>query len=224
MHRTNDLCGGVRLYVTIHTSRPIPPNVGQISDACKLTASTTFIALQNPHESENMANTVILGSGIIGLSTAYYLLEHQPGSTIHLVESSPTLFASASGFAGGFLARDWFQPSVASLGALSYREHESVAEKEGGHEKWGYAKSVTVSYQPGARPAYGKDEDWLSAGSSRADAVDGRREKYHDGEIPPWLRRSSGDAVEVLDGHGGTAIVYGLFTFAVNSTIYVDYR
>ena len=164
-----------------------------------------------------MANTVILGSGIIGLSTAYYLLEHQPGSTIHLVESSPTLFASASGFAGGFLARDWFQPSVASLGALSYREHESVAEKEGGCEKWGYAKSVTVSYQPGTKPAHGKDEDWLSAGSSRADAVDERREKYHDGEIPPWLRRSSGDAIEVLDGDGGTAIVYGLFKFAVNS-------
>ena len=54
-------------------------------------------------------STVIIGSGIIGASIAYYLSEEssdtQP-SEIHLVESSPELFASASGYAGGFLARD----------------------------------------------------------------------------------------------------------------------
>jgi glycine/D-amino acid oxidase-like deaminating enzyme len=54
------------------------------------------------------ATTVILGSGIIGLSTAYYLSES--GNTdpkkIHLIDASPELFHCASGLAGGFLAAD----------------------------------------------------------------------------------------------------------------------
>lgn len=53
-------------------------------------------------------DTVILGAGIIGLSTAYFL--SQTGRTdprsIHLVDASEELFHCASGFAGGFLAAD----------------------------------------------------------------------------------------------------------------------
>jgi glycine/D-amino acid oxidase-like deaminating enzyme len=158
-----------------------------------------------------MTSTVILGSGIIGLSAAYYLSQHQPGSTIHLVDSSPELFASASGFAGGFVARDWFQGSVASLGALSFREHERVASEEGGYEKWGYAKTTTVSYQPGVRPRSrrkgGGRENWLEDGGSRAEVVDERSGEEGNGDVPPWLRRSKGDSLDVMDSEGGTAIV-----------------
>jgi glycine/D-amino acid oxidase-like deaminating enzyme len=67
-----------------------------------------------PHEFTMSANdssnttTIILGCGIIGLSTAYFLSES--GSTdpksIHLVDASPELFRCASGLAGGFLAAD----------------------------------------------------------------------------------------------------------------------
>lgn len=154
-----------------------------------------------------MATTVILGSGIIGVSTAYYLLQHQPASTIHLVDSSPELFASASGYAGGFLAKDWFSPSVAALGALSYAEHDKLAEKEDGRQNWGYAKSVTVSYSPGGRRKDGKKgEDWLLEGTSRAGLMDGRREGGI-GDVPAWLRREKGDDVSVVDASGGTAIV-----------------
>ena len=92
-----------------------------------------------------MAQTVINGSGIIGLSTAYHLSKHQPGPTIHLVDSSAELFASASGFAGGFLVKGWFESASAPLGRLSFEEHARLAEEAGGAEKWGYAKSVTVA-------------------------------------------------------------------------------
>lgn len=53
-------------------------------------------------------NTVILGAGIVGLSTAYFLSQtgNTAPSSIHLVDSSPQLFQCASGLAGGFLARD----------------------------------------------------------------------------------------------------------------------
>lgn len=52
--------------------------------------------------------TVIIGAGIIGLSTAYYLSRsgRTNAESIHLVDSSKELFHCASGFAGGFLAKD----------------------------------------------------------------------------------------------------------------------
>ena len=53
-------------------------------------------------------HTVILGSGIIGLSTAYFLSEsgHTDPQSIVLLDSSAELFHCASGFAGGFCAMD----------------------------------------------------------------------------------------------------------------------
>ncbi|KJZ74855.1 hypothetical protein HIM_05764 [Hirsutella minnesotensis 3608] len=153
-----------------------------------------------------MATTVILGSGIIGLSTAYYLSRHQPASSIHLVDSSSELFASASGFAGGFLAKDWFHPHSSELGALSFEAHRDLAEKHGGREKWGYSRTVTVSYEPrGRQPNGRRGEDWLLEGTSRVGLVRDKAEKH--GEVPSWLRRVEGDAVSVVDDGEGTAIV-----------------
>ncbi|UPL01426.1 hypothetical protein LCI18_012360 [Fusarium solani-melongenae] len=154
-----------------------------------------------------MATTVIVGSGIIGIATAYYLSEHQPGWSIHVVDASTELFASASGYAGGFVARDWFPPELASLGALSFEEHERLAKKYDGHEKWAYAKSVTVNYEPPRRKANGPGgEDWLREGGSRVDLVAEKRE-VEDGNSPPWLRRVKGDAVSVVDNAEGTAVL-----------------
>ena len=155
-----------------------------------------------------MTTTVILGSGIIGLATAYYLSEHQPGSSIHLVDSSTELFASASGYAGGFVAKDWFQSSVASLGELSFDEHEKLADQEGGREKWGYSKSVTINYDPRGEQPFGKSSrDWLIEGASRSELVRDRQKEGREENIPRWLRRVEGDHVSVVDADGGTAIV-----------------
>jgi glycine/D-amino acid oxidase-like deaminating enzyme len=55
-----------------------------------------------------MSGIVIIGAGIIGCSTAYYLSEstRTQAQRIHLVEISPELFHCASGLAGGFIAAD----------------------------------------------------------------------------------------------------------------------
>ncbi|GKT42524.1 putative oxidoreductase [Colletotrichum spaethianum] len=142
-----------------------------------------------------MSNTVILGSGIIGLSIAHYLADHQPGSTIHLVEASPELFASASGYAGGFLARDWFSPASAALGALSFDEHRKLAEEHNGREKWGWSTSTTFSHSAAPGKTSKGDADWLRDGGSRADVVE-----YGEapGDGPPWLRREHGDDVQII--------------------------
>lgn len=124
--------------------------------------------------------TVILGGGIIGLSTAYYLAQQNPTSTpsqsIHIVESSPALLESASGYAGGFLALDWFVPAVSDLGALSYRLHRELAEKHNGPRRWGYGGShvYSLSVQDVGFSGTGKKargEDWLLQGTSRAGLV-----------------------------------------------------
>ncbi|OBS19869.1 hypothetical protein FPOA_11594 [Fusarium poae] len=154
-----------------------------------------------------MASTVIVGGGIIGIATAFYLSEHQPGYTIHLVDSSAQLFVSASGYAGGFLARDWFHKDLASLGALSFDEHERLAEKHDGREKWMYAKSVTVNYElPRRKPKGFGGKDWLSEGGSRADLVEERGE-VKDRNSPPWLKRVKGDAFSLVDNGEGTAVL-----------------
>ncbi len=62
---------------------------------------TTFKLPTSPH-------TVILGSGVIGLSAAYFLCEsgNTEPESICLVDSSPELFYCASGLAAGFCAKD----------------------------------------------------------------------------------------------------------------------
>jgi len=155
-----------------------------------------------------MATTVILGSGIIGVSIAYYLSDHQPGSTIHLVEPSPELFASASGYAGGFLAEDWFSREVAALGRLSFAEHRRLAAREGGRERWGYAPSKSFSHAAALPGAKGKrGDDWLRTGTSRAEAAGESPSGGADGSSPGWLRRAEGDHLEVISEEATTAQV-----------------
>lgn len=131
-------------------------------------------------------STVIIGGGIIGLSTAYYLSLSRPvtaSSQIHILDSSAELLASASGFAGGFLALEWFSPPEAELGALSFRLHRQLAEEHGGQRRWGYAGSHAYSLSvddTGVKAKGGKVNaaDWLLEGTSRA--ITARPNSEHD--------------------------------------------
>ncbi|OHF03396.1 FAD dependent oxidoreductase superfamily [Colletotrichum orchidophilum] len=151
-----------------------------------------------------MSTTVIVGSGIIGLSIAYYLADHQPGSTIHLVDPSPELFASASGYAGGFLARDWFPLEYAALGVLSFDEHKKLAEENGGREKWGWSTSTAFSHSAAPVKKSKKDTDWLRDGGSRAEVIEAAESPTNG---PPWLRREHGDDVQLIGGSESTGQV-----------------
>ncbi|KAI9887667.1 MAG: hypothetical protein M1823_000531 [Watsoniomyces obsoletus] len=131
--------------------------------------------------------TVIIGAGIIGVSTAYCLSQSSRTSatSILLIESSPRLFASGSGYAAGFLAKDWFSAATAPLGALSFALHKELAERYNGREKWGYSPSTATSLQA-LRSSTLQDEDWLSEGASRSQlAVD--KQDTDSGDVPGWL-------------------------------------
>ena len=172
-----------------------------------------------------MTSTVIIGAGIIGCSTAYFLSQSPASdpSSIHLVEVSPQLFRCASGLAGGFLAKDCmrrttesqtnallkkgtgFAPSVAPLGALSFALHQQLAERFGGREKWGYSKSTGTSLSRDEESAAaGSGEDWLRDGSSRATAAKAAVQDKSGG-WPVWLTKDKGSNLEVISSEGSVA-------------------
>ncbi|KIW08295.1 uncharacterized protein PV09_01213 [Verruconis gallopava] len=153
------------------------------------------------------SNTIIVGSGIIGLSTAYYLSKSPStqAQSIHLVDSSQELFQCASGLAGGFLAADWFAPAASALGALSFKLHRELAEKHDGREKWGYSPSVSVSYaiSRSNKVKTVRSPNWVVDHASCATAA-GCPEPG-DGEGPTWLTRYEGDDLERLSKGTTTA-------------------
>ncbi|KAH7380665.1 FAD dependent oxidoreductase [Pyrenochaeta sp. MPI-SDFR-AT-0127] len=145
--------------------------------------------------------TVVLGAGIIGLCTAYYLSEsgNTDPKSIHLVDSSPELFRCASGLAG-------FAPSVSSLGALSFKLHADLAKAHSGRTTWGYSPSIGISLSQDSESAVsGSGEDWLESKASRAQVASHNRPWEEDQTGPAWLRRTEDGIMEVISRDGTTA-------------------
>ncbi|KAF5365324.1 hypothetical protein D9758_005419 [Tetrapyrgos nigripes] len=99
---------------------------------------TSSTAANKSHE------IVIIGGGIIGCSTAYYLSRHPSFSsqstsspiTIKLIEASKQGPAQgASGKAGGLIAK-WAYPK--ELVNISFAEHVKLAEEHNGKDRWGW--------------------------------------------------------------------------------------
>lgn len=91
-------------------------------------------------------NIVILGGGIAGVTTAYFLsvASNLPkGAKITIVENTG-IAAGASGYSGGFLAKDWHGNATASLAAMSYDLHAKLAKEFGGEKAWGYRTVDTL--------------------------------------------------------------------------------
>ncbi|KAL4739032.1 FAD dependent oxidoreductase [Aspergillus similis] len=152
--------------------------------------------------------TVILGGGIIGSSIAYYLSKQNPSgaSQIHIIESSNTLFSSASGYAAGFLAKDWFEPLLLPLGEYSFALHESLAAEHGGDKKWGYMKGTALSLgSTDAGSGGARGDDWLRSGTSRAETATTKPVVLDQG--PEWLTRQKATAIEKISEGGSVAQV-----------------
>lgn len=142
--------------------------------------------------------TVIVGAGIIGLSVAYYLSQSTKDD-IHLIEASPQLFSSASGYAAGFLARNWFSPPLAALGELSFDLHKQLAEQHNGYKRWGYRASSSSSLEETV--GAGNGADWLREGVSRSTVA--TRTAKDDGNGPTWLKNCG--SLDVMSDGNSTA-------------------
>ncbi|RGP66755.1 oxidoreductase tda3 [Fusarium longipes] len=97
---------------------------------------------------EGKRNIVVVGGGVIGSTTAYYLTRHPKFNkalhTITLLEAAPTVAAGASGKAGGLLAL-WAYPEC--LVPLSYRLHAELAAEHNGPQRWGYRQLGCGSFE-----------------------------------------------------------------------------
>ncbi|KAJ9622457.1 hypothetical protein H2203_006679 [Taxawa tesnikishii (nom. ined.)] len=87
---------------------------------------------------DEQKNIVVIGGGIIGCTSAYFLTHHPSYNPskhrVTLLEASK-IAGGASGKAGGLLAL-WAYPS--SIVPLSYRLHKELADEYDGAERWGY--------------------------------------------------------------------------------------
>lgn len=102
---------------------------------CLITLSQTIGMAQTDHR-----NIVIIGGGIIGCTTAYYLSRHpsySPSTTrITVLEASAHGVAQgASGKAGGLVAK-WAYPR--EIVDISFPEHVKLANEHNGKERWGW--------------------------------------------------------------------------------------
>ncbi|PYH48558.1 NAD(P)/FAD-dependent oxidoreductase [Aspergillus saccharolyticus JOP 1030-1] len=170
---------------------------------------------------------LILGGGIIGLSTAYYASQAEPTRHIQIIDSASALFQSASGFSGGFIAKDWFSPEVTSLADLSFRLHQQLADAHDGRRKWGYSASQAFGVTMDELDAQGRKtggkvrgEDWLLSGTSRAEVAKqfssiagGKKEPVEgDGRVdaqgnPTWMNQPADCVVEEISSEAGCAQV-----------------
>jgi glycine/D-amino acid oxidase-like deaminating enzyme len=94
-------------------------------------------------------HVVIVGAGVVGTTTAYYLAE-KFGITSTLIDPSGTIAPAASGKAGGFLALDWNDWSPAgTLARRSFQLHQQLADTIG-HDKIQYRRltCATISVHP----------------------------------------------------------------------------
>ncbi|QRW27436.1 FAD-dependent oxidoreductase [Rhizoctonia solani] len=106
----------------------------------------------------------IIGGGIIGASTAYYLSALSQDVEIHIVESV-SIAAASSGKAGGFLALDWHSNKTKLLAALSFKLHQELADAHDGTNRWGYRRTNTLQLEieEKRRNKSVPDAGWLSS-------------------------------------------------------------
>ncbi|KAJ8094381.1 hypothetical protein AAF712_005754 [Marasmius tenuissimus] len=98
--------------------------------------------------SASRRDIVIIGGGIIGCSTAYYLSRHPSFSsttTIKVIEASTHGVAQgASGKAGGLVAKWAYPPELVKV---SFPEHLKLAKEHNGKERWGFRFTQCGSWE-----------------------------------------------------------------------------
>ncbi|CAL5868581.1 uncharacterized protein PFLUO_LOCUS2808 [Penicillium psychrofluorescens] len=161
---------------------------------------------------------VVIGGGIIGCCTAYYLTRHPSYDPsrhkVTLLEASE-IAGGASGKAGGLLAQ-WAYPS--SIVPLSYRLHAELAKEHGGKDRWGYREVNCGQLVVRGRALNNKKTDGANTESLQKRSA-AALSKLKSAKIPQdldWVEPELLRAYESMSGPGETAQVHPyLFTTSI---------
>ena len=140
-------------------------------------------------KAEGKTHIIIVGAGIIGVCTAYYLPKHPYFSpeTHHItIIESKRVAGGASGKAGGLLAL-WAFPQ--QIVPLSFKLHEELAKEYNGEDEWGYRRLTTVSLEGNIQNLLNTDDD------SSSSLDDPKKDTQHEIKTssPPPKTESSDD-------------------------------
>ncbi|BGP21970.1 FAD dependent oxidoreductase [Rhodotorula toruloides] len=148
-------------------------------------------------------HVVIIGSGIVGLCTAYYTLSLSSTARVLLLESSPSrsVAGGASSYAGGFIAcgLSWHEPPSQALARLSWDCHRQLSDALRGESKWGYRECGAVGLAVGGTDESRSKYRTLPGGKGK-EVVKAVKERLPPGQ---WI---AGEREE-LDTVGGVAQV-----------------
>ncbi len=150
----------------------------------------------------------MIGAGIIGVCTAYYITRHPNFSPydhhITILESK-RVAGGASGRAGGLLAL-WAFPQ--QIVPLSFQLHQELADEYNGGDEWGYRRLTTVSVEGNIQKIIPNTE------SSHADSI---RKNSRITKSPPkvllpkdldWIQSDIVNGWSSLGGKDSTAQVH----------------
>ncbi|KAJ5100474.1 hypothetical protein N7456_006526 [Penicillium angulare] len=168
--------------------------------------------------SEDRREIVIIGGGIIGCCSAYFLTRHPSYDAsrhkITLLEASD-IAGGASGKAGGLLAQ-WAYPS--NLVDLSFSLHQQLAKEHDGKSRWGYRETNCGQVVVKGRTLSDKKEEQSGDGNheslqKRSAAAVSNLKAARIPEDLDWIEPSLLRAYESMSGPGETAQVHPyLFT------------
>jgi glycine/D-amino acid oxidase-like deaminating enzyme len=111
----------------------------------------------NQHQGKK--HIIIVGAGIIGVCTAYYIVNHPKYDPKHYhitILESKRVAGGASGKAGGLLAL-WAFPQ--QLVPLSFELHQQLSDKYNGEHEWNYRRLTTVSLEGDLSHLKNADDD-----------------------------------------------------------------
>ncbi|EGV64089.1 hypothetical protein CANTEDRAFT_114120, partial [Yamadazyma tenuis ATCC 10573] len=100
-----------------------------------------------PLDANGKHTIIIVGAGIIGVCTAYFVVTHpkyNPDKYRVVIIESKRVAGGASGKAGGLLAL-WAFPQ--QIVPLSFGLHQQLSDMYGGDTEWGYRRLTTVSLE-----------------------------------------------------------------------------
>ncbi|KAB8290558.1 hypothetical protein EYC80_010983 [Monilinia laxa] len=178
-------------------------------------------------------NIIVIGGGIIGVSTAYWLTQHRfYDPSIHNITilEATEIAGGSSGKAGGLLA-SWATPSC--LAPLSFKLHAELAEKYNGILEWGYRRvhCADITYRTQNKPLVSKSiditkiPDWVDKAGIEEFTEIGRSEntaQVHPKHLTRYLLHlAEVEGVDLVIG-SATSINYSLGKSAVDSVSYIQ--